>query len=781
MQKPRAIKYTLLLFLGYLLFTLPACKVTREFAEGESLLVKNKIEVKSKISGQERDKLHTDLGQIALQKPNRKFLGMPVRMWIYYSVTHKKKLNKFRQWLLDKLGEEPVKVDSMQTDRTEKLMENYLFNYGYFYADVSDTTIVKNRKAKVIYTIVTGEPWKIGEVTFPLANTRTDSLVRARQSGSLLRKGDHFDIANLKAERIRIEDTLRNNGYYFFSREYVTYDLDTSGGNRSVNIKMTINQPSDTSQHEPFKLDNIYVVTDYYSSLGADTIHRDTVKMNGYYFISQKRNIREKVMLEALYLQQGNWYTKDAESRTLSRISQLGAFRFISIDLDRSHSKPGYLDGLIRLTPAKRHAVTAGGEINVTNEGLFGTAGSFSYRNSNLSKRADQLLVDLSVGIQLKFSKKESVKIVSNNVSASVTYYLNRFVPFKPKTFANIGSPKTKLRGAYTFENRFDFDTNTNVIFLYQLHNFNFSFGYDWLESNRLKHYFNPLAITFYLIPKRGQEFTRRLDQNPILKSSFEEQIIIGPNYTLDFNNLKTDKDRKYMRFISNVEVAGNVPYAIFKLANLHDANDSIYYIFKRPFSQYFRIDADWRNYLRIRSHATFAIRTYAGFGVPYGNSYALPFIKQFFVGGPNSLRGFLIREVGPGGYVDTTAYDPELGERRNVGFFNQTGDIKLELNAEIRFDIYKFLKGAVFLDAGNVWTVRKDTRALGNFDIKRFWKEFAVDAGVGLRLDFNFFQIRFDYGFPLRDPRKADGDRWLFEKAQFRHGQFQLGVGYPF
>ncbi|MFN8298486.1 MAG: BamA/TamA family outer membrane protein [Chitinophagales bacterium] len=780
MQKPGAIKFTFLLFLGYLLFALPSCKVTKEFTDGQYLLVKNKIDIKSKLSGQEKDKLHTDLGQIALQKPNRKFLGMPVRMWIYYSVTHKKKLNKFRQWLLDKLGEEPVIVDTLQTDRSEKLMENYLFNYGYFYADVNDSVVVKNKKAKTIYTIVTGEPWKIGTVTFPTGNTATDSLVRARQTGTLLRKGDRFDIANLKAERIRVEDTLRNNGYYFFSREYVTYDLDTSG-DRTVNIKMTINQPSDTSVHEPFKLDNIYVVTDYYSSLGADTIRRDTVKMAGYYFISQKRNIREKVMLEALYLQKDYLYTRDAETRTLSRISQLGAFRFISIDFDKSKTRPGYLDGLIRLTPAKRHAVTAGGEINVTNEGLFGTAGSFSYRNSNLSKRADQLLIDLSVGIQLKFSKKESVKIVSNNVSASVTYYLNRFVPFKPKAFANIGSPKTKLRGAYTFENRFDFDTSANVIFLYQLHNFNFSFGYDWLESNRLKHFFNPLAITFYLIPKRGQEFTRRLDQNPILKSSFEEQIIIGPNYTLDFNNLKTDKDRKYMRFISNVEVAGNVPYAIFKLANLHDQNDSIFYIFKRPFSQYFRIDADWRNYIKIRSHATFAIRTYAGIGVPYGNSYALPFIKQFFVGGPNSLRGFLIREVGPGGYVDTSAYNPELGERRNVGFFNQTGDIKLELNAEMRFDIYKWLKGAVFIDAGNVWTVRKDTRALGNFDIKRFWKEFAVDAGVGLRLDFNFFQIRFDYGFPLRDPRKADGDRWLFENAQFRHGQFQLGVGYPF
>jgi len=235
------------------------------------------------------------------------------------------------------------------------------------------------------------------------------------------------------------------------------------------------------------------------------------------------------------------------------------------------------------------------------------------------------------------------------------------------------------------------------------------------------------------------------------------------------------------MYFKMNLETAGNIIYGGFKRANLHSAHDSIYYIFKKPFSQYFRVEGDWRNYFRIRNHGLFAIRTTAGIGVPYGNSYALPFIKQFFVGGPNSLRGFLIREVGPGGYVDSTAYNPETGEKRNIGFFNQTGDIKLELNAEFRFDIYKWLKGALFVDAGNVWTLRKDNRENGNFEFNRFWKEFAIDAGAGLRLDFNFFVIRFDYGFPLRDPRKEENNRWLFQNAQFRKGQFQLAIGYPF
>ncbi|HLP19136.1 MAG TPA: BamA/TamA family outer membrane protein, partial [Chitinophagales bacterium] len=151
-------------------------------------------------------------------------------------------------------------------------------------------------------------------------------------------------------------------------------------------------------------------------------------------------------------------------------------------------------------------------------------------------------------------------------------------------------------------------------------------------------------------------------------------------------------------------------------------------------------------------------------------------------VGGPNSLRGFLIREIGPGGYSDPSAYTAETGKKTNTGFFNQTGDIKLEMNAEIRFDIYRWIKGAIFADAGNVWLIRKDTRTLGEFNFKRFWSEFAVDAGAGLRLDFNFFVIRFDYGFPLRDPRRVEGKRWQFKDGQaFKTGQFQLAIGYPF
>ncbi len=784
MQKPfRNIFLTLACFCA-LLFFLPSCRVVKNLPEGQSLLVKNKFILKNKTTTAEKEKIREDLGKIAAQKPNLRFLGfMPFRLWLYHSATRGKRLTKFKQWIIDKVGEPPVIYDSTLVSKSVTNMENYLFNYGYFHAQVTDTVITKNKRTRIQFNVETKELWKIGDVALPGNHNTCDSLVRESRKNTFLKKGDRFSIVSLKNERDRIENVLRNNGYYFFNREYVTFDLDTATQQNIVNIKITINQPNDSTQHEQYRINNIYIISDYAAERLSDSTLRDTVMAGEYMLIAQKANFRKSVLIDAVYFKHDDLYMKDKELKTINRFSLLGAFKFISVDYSKVKDAVGnYVDCIISLTPAKHQAVTATGEVNVTNEGLFGTAVTFSYKNKNLTKGADQLLFDVSSGVQLKFSKKEKVQIITATAGVNITYYINKFlVPFRAKIFSRNTNPRTKITVGYNFEHRYDFDTLGDVAFLYQLHHFNFAFGYEWAENRNKTHLFNPIAVSFYLLPKRGDEFERRLGLNPILKSSFEEQVIIGPNYTFTYNNQRTDKDKTSMYFRTNIETAGNIIYAGFKLANLQSANQT-YLIAKRPFSQYFRIDADWRNHFQMDNHSAFAMRTYAGIGVPYGNSKALPFVKQFFVGGPNSLRGFLIREIGPGGYSDPSAYDAETGEKKNVGFFNQTGDIKLEMNAEIRFDIYKWLKGAVFADAGNVWLIRKDTRTLGEFNFKRFWSEFAVDAGAGLRLDFNFFVIRFDYGFPLRDPRRLEGKRWQFKDGQaFKTGQFQLAIGYPF
>jgi outer membrane protein assembly factor BamA len=765
---------------------LPSCRVVKNLPEGQTLLVKNKFVLKNKLGRAEKEKLLQDMGKITAQKPNVRFLQiLPFRMWLYYSATHGKKLNKFKQWIIDKVGEAPVVYDSTQRVKSITNIENYLWNYGYFDRSVSDTVTTKKRRTKVIYNVQTNQQWKLGSIELPNGHNICDSIVREHRKNTFLKKGDGFSTVNLKNERERIETVLKNAGFFLFNREYVTYDFDTFTTRHVVNVKIIINQPSDSTVHEQYRINNIYIKSDYNAEDLNDVGKRDTVMAGEYMIINKKMNFRKGVLIDAVYFKHDDLYQKDKELRTVNRFSILGAFKFIAIDYKIVENVPGnYLDCIISLTPGKRQAWQWGGEINVTNEGLFGTAATINYKNKNLTRGADQFNVDATAGIQLKFSKKEKVQIMSATTSVAFTYYINKFlVPFKAKAFSRNTNPRTKITVGYNFEHRFDFDTLGNIAFLYQLHHFNFGFGYEWNENRYKTHLFNPIAISFYLLPKRGDEFERRLSQNSLLKSSFEEQVIIGPNYTFTYNNLKTDKDAWFMYFRSNIETAGNIIYAGFKAANPQSSSHEQFLIAKRPFSQFFRIDGDWRNHFKMTVHSLFAMRTYAGIGVPYGNSKALPFVKQFFVGGPNSLRGFLIREIGPGGYSDPSVYNPDSGKKTtSVGFFNQTGDIKLEINAEVRFDIYKWIKGAVFADAGNVWLLRKDTRTLGEFNFNRFWSEFAVDAGAGIRLDFNYFQIRFDYGFPLRDPRRVEGKRWQFKDGQaFKTGQFQLAIGYPF
>jgi outer membrane protein assembly factor BamA len=791
-QYLKNISLLLFLFCG-LVFFLSSCRVAKNLPENQSLLVKNNFIFPKNTPGKVREKFKGDLPKIAGQKPNIRVFGfMPARMWLYYAATHSKKLTKFKQWIIDKVGEAPAILDSALIEKGREQMETYIFNLGYFHNNVTDTVITKNKKTTVNYYVTPGPVWTIGQIELPKGHTACDSIVRENWRKSLLHTGDHFDMTNAKNERERIETLLRNYGFFTFSREYVGFDYDTFSTPGIINIKENILPPAEGQEHQQYRMNNIYIISDFSGDILNDTVKRDTLVVGEYRLIAAKWEFKKKVLLDAIAFKKDELYSKEREQKTINNFTKMGTFKFISLDYSKAKDREGnYLNCKISLTPAKKSSIGWGADIDVTDEGLFGTNANVSYQNKNLSKRADQLIIDASGGVQVRFGpepdEKAKVQLMDITLSLGVTYYLNKFlIPFRSKIFSPNVNPKTRFSVRYTFDHRYDFDSLGNVLFLYQLHNFNAEFGYEWnknTDNYKTSYLLNPITFDFYLLPEVGSEFTQRLDEDPILKSSFQEQIIIGPNYTFTYNNQKTPADKKYMHLRIGLETAGNVIDAAFKMASTHDQNDSAFLIGNRPFSQYFRVEVDWANFIRMTNHSLFAIRTFAGVGVPYGNSVTLPFIKQFYVGGPDDLRGFLTREIGPGSFVDTSVFDPEKGPKANdVGFFNQTGDIKLEANAEIRFDIYKWLKGAIFTDAGNVWTLNKDAVPGGNFSFTRFWSEFAVDAGPGIRLDFGFFVVRFDYGFPLRDPRRVIGQRWQFQNAvAFKNGQLQLAINYPF
>jgi outer membrane protein assembly factor BamA len=757
-----------------------SCSISKSLPEGKTLLQSSKVDVKKIGKMTERDRLREDLTAIMLQKPNKRFLGiLPFRLWFYLAAS-KGKENKFNRWIKNKVGEPPVVFDSLIAQKTEALMENYLWNYGYFENDVSFVT--KNKKKKrtsITYTISPGKVWSLGTIFFPTGNSVSEAITRIRSGNTLLTSGERFDVNTLKAERARIETDLRNSGFYFFNKEYVTFNLDTHQQTHQVDIIIKVNQPSDTNEHKPYRIHRVLVFTDYEQGNALKSIYRyDTSYLKEFIFIQQKEIFKKRILRECIFFRQGELFTQDNYDKTLIRLNELGTFKFVNIEMQRSRRDTNLLNALVFLTPAKKQTLSGGVNLNHNFEGLTGVGANIGYRNRNLAKGADQLNVDVGANVQMNFNRYRSKSIKQDRINTvdftvDATYYLNRFlVPFKTKIFANT-NPKTRINARYNYEIRRDFPSNYP---LYNAHNIGISYGYEWSERRLIRHFYNPTFLNFYFINKEDS-FVNFLSKRPALKRSYEEQIIWGGNYSFTLSNQKNKYQPWYTFFKLTAEAAGNLLELGFLAANRGYSPNQTFNIFSRPFSQYVRFETDFRNYFKIHRHSLFAMRQYIGLGIPYGNSKQLPYIKQFFVGGLNSLRGFQIREIGPGSYRDPTVNIEDPGANQATLFVDQTGDIKLEMNIEWRFDIYKWFKGAAFMDAGNIWLFRNDeSRPEGNFRWSRFIREFGVNFGAGVRLDFNYFVIRLDYGVPIRDPRIDATNKWTI-----RRGQFNLAIGYPF
>jgi outer membrane protein assembly factor BamA len=756
------------------------CKVTKNFTEDQTLLKRIKIKVVNEQNIQQRQKASEDLKHVASQQPNKRTFGfLPFKLWLYTAANHGKE-NKVKWWIKNKVGEAPSIYDADQADKSDNLMMYYLQNSGYQNAHVSHAIKTKKKKTIITYTVMKGPLWKFGEVKFAAGPYVTDSITAARFKQCRLHTGDKFDVTALKAEQDRIVTDLRNSGFFYFSKEFVSFDCDTNGTPKIVNVSIKINQLTDSLPHQQYRINEIYVTSDFGSELQDASVKNDTIHINEFYFISHKKTVIPKVLMDCIFEKQDQLYSKDNYTKSVKTLSNLTAFKFVTVDYVRIPGKDGYLNCLINLTPGKKQSFNVEAQANISQEGYFGVSGLLSYKDKNLTHRSDLLSIDFVPSVQFQFGKGKPVEIITESFAPSASYYFNKILfPLGKKLnlWLKDKAPKTHLSIKYNYERRYDFDSLGGRQFFYILHGFNASFGYEWNRNAFMRHVFNPINFTLFLLPEEGPYFKARLNENKTLKSSYEPQIIFGPSYTFTYTNQKTKTDRKYMFFRTSLETAGNILMAGFSLANIGKKTTLPYEILKKDFSEYVRSEFDLRGYIRLDNHSMFAGRSFFGIAVPYGNSTAVPFTKQFSVGGPTSLRGFQIREVGPGGYLNT-----DHDANANIGFFNQTGDMKMEANLELRFDIFKWFKGALFTDMGNVWLVKKDPATpLGEFAFNRFWKEFAIDVGAGVRMDFNYFVIRLDYGIPIRNPSRADGDRWKFHETNLGPGVFQLAVGYPF
>lgn len=766
----------ILYYLIAALFISYGCSNTKYLPEGEMLYVGSEVEIKDTvISKSERKALEEEMEELLRPRPNRKFLGMRAKLFFYNLAGKPKKEKGFRYWLRNKAGEPPVLFSQVDMDYNADLLQNYAENKGYFKTRTSSDSTSHSRKAEVKYTVEPGRQYKIRNVSFPEDSTRIDTAVAKLKRWSLLRPGNPYDLDVVKAERERIDRLLKNRGYYYFNPDYILVQVDSTVGNRQVDMFVTVKKETPQEARTPYTINNIYIYPDYSINQLQDTIGPplDSVQQyKDFTIIDPKNTFRPIIFDRSLYFHKGDIYNRKDHNLSLNRLVNLGVFKFVKNEF-RPADTANALDAYYYLSPLPRKSIRVEALAKTNSANYNGTELNVNWSNRNTFRAAELLTLSVFGGLEVQVSgQNKGYNVYRVGGEASLVW--PRFItPFEVRSASGF-VPKTRALVSYEYQNRQK---------LYSLNSFRGQFGYLWKENTYKEHQLNAIDINYVSPANVTQEYLDQISTDAALQRVIEKQLIFGPTYSYTFTNTMRKYKRHTFYYKGSLDLAGTLAGTLTG-ANIKKG-DTVK-ILDVPFSQFVKMEHDFRHYLRLGRNSKLASRIIAGIGMPYGNSSELPFMRQFFIGGTNSIRAFRARAIGPGSYraeVDENGFLPD-----------QSGDLKLELNTEYRAKLYKVIEGAIFVDAGNIWlwNERKDLNSNsiteGAKFSKDFYKELAVGTGLGLRFDFSFLVLRTDLAFPLRKPWLPEGDRWVIDKIDFggkywrrENLVFNLAIGYPF
>jgi len=752
--------------------------------------------------------------------------------------------SRFRNWLTNKVGDKPQLIDSAQILETEQRINNFLYNRGYFYNTVASTVQYDTLKQTgiVTYQVSLSTLYRMKNVYYEISDKGLLNKINQIPVKSQLAAGKPIDVDLLKAERNRLSDNLRNVGYYRFQKEYIYFEVDTASGTDSLDIFIKISNPINDTVHHPFAIKNIYVYPnasiDYNGGIlpdfarhftdstyvkppskakaintyiNADTtaegkekaakylageISKDEmlkyylardfslnkffkVKPSGkvkssrqpklrsdYYLINSPNDYTAKSIANNIFINPENYYSDSLIQRTVASFSTVGIYKYVTIQAEElwdSTSYLQYINLLIRLDPLPVRTVAFEVNANTTPDYLLGNSASMSYNQKNLFHNLDQLKFNVKGGIETQLGGDKTF-INTSELNVGVALSLPRFMWPAPVDVPKRYFPKTDFKVNFNYLNQINDFTLYNTTFEYAVSIFENS----GKSKAQKQHIFKmPIpTINIVKVPRISEAFQAELDQNPLLNQSFEEQVIMGYGYTLIVNTQPTG----YHVFDHYLRASAEL---------------------NMPFSDFIRLDADYRSYINFNPANRLVSRASFGLATPYWwvkdstslfYTEVIPYVKQFFSGGAYSVRAFTVRKLGPGGYVnyDTTSYIR----------VDQVADFKLEFNFEYRFEIISILEGAIFCDIGNTFTLKDDPfRAHAQFKFNDFYKLLAVGPGLGLRLDFTYFVIRIDAAYPLYDPALDGPYRQeiydYYESVEFtipdKKIAINLAIGYPF
>lgn len=722
----------------------------------EKLLTKNKLKVVSKT-----DISTDDLASYIRQKPNRGIIFGTWKFGLQWkNLWYRKKSGKKRPAVI---------LDSSLVERSEKQMNIFMKNEGYYSAKVKHEIKPvyyfgikgwETRKAKVIYTVEPGTALIIDSVGHEIEQKDLGKYYRQVLPNSLIKKRQILRIEDLEEERTRIAEHLTNNGYYTFAENYIRFNVDSTRGHDSTVVITKIKGAQSDSSFHQYYINNIYINTSF-DPYSGNNLTTDTVLYKGVYFISKgKSNFNPVPLYRSLFIQSGELYSQKKQSLTFRQFANLSAFSYIKINFKgtTANEEIKLLDAYILLQPSKRISVSA--ELMGTYREGFGANGQISFNKKNAFGNAELLNFSISGLIEnLKDVSEDEFGIVSNiGPRLSLTFPRFFLLPKLTNSIRKNAFPKTTLATQYNFQRRRDFTRYLTT----------FSFTYEWNEGDYKKHELSPADFGFSFITKDSPALSDSTKRTLSEQSIFEDAISIGLKYSFIYNNQSNKKIDNPTYFTGKAWLVG--PSALATRALGIETRDSesnaITYAGIR-FATFLKLQSDYRRYFNLKNEQQIAVRSFIGAGIPLDKYGVIPFDQLYFSGGANSVRGWRQRTLGPG-----SSFDPE-------DKIDRLGEVKLELNAEYRFNFTSILKGAVFMDAGNIWTEEADEDEDDldpNFDVNRFYKELAVSPGVGLRLDFDFFLFRLDLGVPWKQAYSRD--IW---KLEFNRTQFNFGIGYPF
>ena len=766
MNKNRHIIFSFLLFL-----TLASCSVSKFVPDGEYLL--DEVHV---VSEQKQVKV-SDVSGYIRQNPNSRWFSLVKVPLHLYSLSGRDSTRWFNR-IIRKIGDEPVIYDRTYAEWSRDDMKRALQNMGYMQAEVKIQEKPEKKKMNLTYHLYPGPAYRINSWKYDIQ----DDSVRLKASdyvSTVMKDSMLFNVNVLDLERRQFTNYLQNRGFYRFNKEYITCTADTALNTYLVDLTIHV-APYDVKSkvsHSLYKIGKVNVLTDFDITQAAqirNLAEFDSVHHKGLAIYSKKRSfLKPEILSQNIFTTPGNHYNESELQNTQSALGRLHAIKYSDIRFVESESDSTQLNCFVLLARNKPNSFSA--ELEGTNSaGDLGAAASLSYQSRNLFRGSELFTFKLRGAYEAITGLQgySNANYMEYGVEASINF--PRFLfPFLSSDLRRRIRATSEVGVRYNSQDRPEFSRQAASV----------TWGYRWAYRQKWQHKVDLLDLNYVYMPWISSTFREEYldnvnNQNSILKYNYENLLIMrmgyGFVYRSDGSNSMTAKDNAYtVRF--NVESAGNLLYGLSHLLNAEKNGSNQYTLMNIAYAQYLKADVDFTKSFRIDSRNSIVFHIGGGIAYPYGNSKVLPFEKRYFSGGANSVRGWLVRRLGPGTFA---------GNDKNIDFINQSGDIKLDVNLEYRTKLFWKLNGAFFVDAGNIWTIREyEEQPGGRFRFDRFYKEIAVAYGLGLRFDFDYFILRFDGGMKALNPAYESGkERYPLVHPDFgRDFAFHFAVGYPF